>query len=156
MEEYNRMRSQAILKVITQPTNQIALCLACPCKPGFTFVNTASLRAHKRSKGHLAYETRLERKDACMRSKANENEVERITRTLADANENIGHLLQEKRVLETRLAEALAELSVVRDALEATTDAMISKAADLIACQKELHVANKHLSVIGKVLKKKA
>lgn len=83
---------------------EVAISLACPCRPNFAYKNEVSLAAHKRSKMHRTWELSLESKQDKVRSKEFENEIERLRRRLVHKEAVEVELLARIRQLEHELA----------------------------------------------------
>lgn len=74
--------------------------LSCPCRPGFMYKTDASLKAHRRTKGHTTWEALQENKNDKVRSKEFENEIERLKRRLAQKEDVEASLLARIHQLE--------------------------------------------------------
>ena len=74
--------------------------LSCPCRPGFIYKTDLSLKAHRRTKGHMSWEALQENKNDKIRSKEFENEVERLKRRLAQKEDVEASLLNRIHQLE--------------------------------------------------------
>jgi hypothetical protein len=57
---------------------EVSTLLQCPCRPGFFYKNSSSLKSHQKTKIHLAYESTNEVRDIRIKAKKFENEVERL------------------------------------------------------------------------------
>jgi hypothetical protein len=62
---------------------EVSTILQCECKPGFFYKNANGLKAHQKTKMHLAWETVKEVRDVRVLSKQYENEIERLKARLA-------------------------------------------------------------------------
>lgn len=82
---------------------ELSVQLTCPCRPGFSYKNHASLVQHKRTKAHKAWEVLQENKNDKVRSKEFENEVERLKRRLLHKEAVEVELLNRIRQLEHEL-----------------------------------------------------
>lgn len=82
----------------------VAVSLACPCRPGFAYKNVKFLAAHKKSKLHQSWEAVQEVKDVRVQSKQFENEIERLKRRLTHKEAVEVELLNRIHQLEGELA----------------------------------------------------
>lgn len=82
----------------------VAIQLACPCRPGFFYKTSASLDAHKKTKMHRAWEQIEVNKNDKIRSKEFENEIERLRRRLAQRDDVEATLMARIHQLEQECA----------------------------------------------------
>ncbi len=82
----------------------LTVSLTCPCRPGFVYKSPATLASHiKTSKAHQSWVTTNERKDATLRCKEFENEIERLKLKLEQKDRVERQLLARIAFLEDQL-----------------------------------------------------
>jgi len=82
---------------------EVATFLQCPCKPGFFYKNSSSLKTHYKTKIHQNYESVQEIKDIRIKAKQFENEIERLKTRLVHKEQIEIELLRRISELEKQI-----------------------------------------------------
>ena len=83
--------------------SSIQILLTCPCRPGFMYKSANSMKQHKLTKTHVAWETAQDEKNNRVLSKQLENEVERLKLSLQQRDRIEHELLNRIKDLEKQI-----------------------------------------------------